>query len=317
MNLFQGLITTLFIRVQLLLTRIQIMKPNIFFKLFLPLLISSFLFAKTTVAVSVLPQESITKAIGGDKINVLLMVKPGSSPHSYEPKPAQMIALSNAKLYLSIGVEFEEAWLPKFKAQNPGMKIVDSSRGIKRIKMAAHHHEEVHHDSKHHDEHEGKDPHVWTSPANIKIIAANTLQALIKADPDNKIYYEANYRKLLQKIAATDRQIRLILKNTPKGSKFMVFHPAWGYFAQSYGLVQVPIEVEGKEPKPSALGKLIKEAKDQNIRAIFTQPEFSDKSARLIASQLHISVIKASPLAADWSANLIGLARAIAVNTSK
>lgn len=295
------------------------MKINIFFKLFLPLLMSSFLFGKTTVAVSVLPQESITKAIGGDKINVLLMVKPGASPHSYEPKPAQMIALSNAKLYLSIGVEFEHAWLAKFKAQNPKMKIIDSSRGIKRIDMVAHHHDEdEHHGRDHHeDEEDGKDPHVWTSPANIKIIAANTIQALTQADPKNKAYYEANYRKLLQKIAATDRQIRLILKNTPKGSKFMVFHPAWGYFASSYGLVQVPIEVEGKEPKSSALGKLIKEAKDQNIRAIFTQPEFSDKSARLIASQLHISVIKASPLAADWSANLVRLARAIAVNTSK
>lgn len=292
------------------------MKLNIFFKLFLPLFMSSFLFGKTAVAVSVLPQESITKAIGGDKIDVILMVKPGASPHSYEPKPAQMIALSHAKLYLSIGVEFEHAWLAKFKAQNPKMKIVDSSRGIKRIDMIAHHHE--HHGEDHHeDDDEGKDPHVWTSPSNIKIIAANTLQVLIKADPSNKAYYETNYRKLLQKIVATDKEIRSILKNTPKNSKFMVFHPAWGYFASSYGLVQVPIEVEGKEPKPLALGKLIKEAKEQNIKAIFTQPEFSDKSARLIASQLNISVIKASPLAADWSANLIGLARAIAVNTSK
>lgn len=299
-------------KIQLLLTRIPIMKLNIFFKLFLPLLMSSFLFAKTTVAVSVLPQESITKAIGGDKIDVILMVKPGASPHSYEPKPAQMIALSHAKLYLSIGVEFERAWLPKFKAQNPRIKIVDSSRGIKKIDMVAHHHDE-HHE----DEEKGKDPHVWTSPSNIKIIAANTLQALIKADPANKAYYETNYRKLLQKIVATDKEIRSILKNTPKGSKFMVFHPAWGYFASSYGLVQVPIEIEGKEPKPSALGKLIVQAKKENIKAIFTQPEFSDKSARLIASQLNISVIKASPLAADWSANLIGLARAIAVNTSK
>ncbi|MGW8169894.1 MAG: metal ABC transporter solute-binding protein, Zn/Mn family [Sulfurovaceae bacterium] len=293
------------------------MKPSMLFKLFLPLMMSSLLFAKTTVAVSVLPQENITKAIGGDKIDILLMVKPGTSPHSYEPKPAQMIALSNAKLYLSIGVEFEHAWLAKFKAQNPRMKIVDSSRGIKRIEIAAHHHDEdKHHEDTNHKE-EGKDPHVWTSPMNIKIIAANTLQALIQTDPSNKAYYEANYRKLLQKIVATDKQIRSILKNTPKGSKFMVFHPAWGYFASSYGLVQVPIEVEGKEPKPSALGKLIKQAKAQNIRAIFTQPEFSDKSAHLIASQLHISVIKASPLAADWSANLIGLARAIAVNTSR
>jgi len=199
------------------------------------------------------------------------------------------------------------------------MKIVDSSRGIKRIDMVAHHHDEdEHHEGDHHeDEDKGKDPHIWTSPANIKIIAANTLQALTRADPTNKAYYETNYRKLLQKIVATDNEIRSILKNIPKGSKFMVFHPAWGYFASSYGLVQVPIEVEGKEPKPSALGKLIKEAKEQNIKAIFTQPEFSDKSVHLIASQLNISVVKASPLAADWSANLIGLARAIAVNTSR
>ncbi len=293
------------------------MKLGIFFKLFLPLLMTSFLFGKTTVAVSVLPQQSITQAIGGDKINVILMVKPGASPHSYEPKPTQMMALSLAKLYLSIGVEFEQAWLPKFKAQNPGMKIIDSSMGIKRIDMVAHHDEDKHHGDDHHEEeHGGKDPHVWTSPANVKLIATNTLRALIQVDPVNKAYYVTNYRKLVHKIVMTDRQIRSILKNTPRDAKFMVFHPAWGYFAKSYGLIQVPIEVEGKEPKPSALGKLIKEAKAQHIRAIFTQPEFSDKSARMIASQLHISVIKASPLAADWSANLIGLAQAIA-NTSK
>jgi zinc transport system substrate-binding protein len=92
----------------------------------------------------------------------------------------------------------------------------------------------------------------------------------------------------------------------------MVFHPAWGYFLSHYGLKQLPIEIEGKSPKPRELIQIIKKAKAQHVKAIFTQPEFSDKSAQIIAKELNIKVIKASPLAKDWAKNLLKLARAIA-----
>ena len=116
----------------------------------------------------------------------------------------------------------------------------------------------------------------------------------------------------LAKVDAADAQVKEALKGVQKGSKFMVFHPSWGYFAHQYGLEQVAIEVEGKEPKPKVLALILKEAREEKVKAIFTQPEFSDKSAKQIADELKIDVIKISPLASEWDANLITLAKAIA-----
>lgn len=271
------------------------------------LILAPSLYAKINTIVSIVPQKSFVEAIGGDLVNVSVMVLPGNSPHSYEPKPSQMKELNDAKLYFAIGVEFENAWLKRFANQNKNMLIIDTAKGIEKIAMAEHHHEEDKHD------HKGasKDPHVWTSPSNLRVIAKNTLDALVNVDASNKATYEANYQAFMQKINSIDTEIQNILKNTPKGAKFMVFHPAFGYFATEYNLTQIAVEVEGKEPKPSALAELIKEAKEENIKAIFTQPEFSDKSAKIIADELKIKVIKVSPLNPKWDENLINLAKAI------
>ncbi len=251
----------------------------------------SSLHANINTIVSILPQKTFVKAIGGNKIDVTVMVKPGNSPHTYEPKPSQMKDISKAELYLAIGVEFEHNWLPKFKNQNSDMKIIDISKNIERL---------------------NKDPHVWVTPQNVKTLLNNILTILIEKDPVNKDYYQNNYNKFVNKINQTDIEIRNILKDLPKDSKFMVFHPSWGSFAKQYSLVQIPIEVDGKAPKPREIIKLIKEAKIHNIRAVFTAPEFSKKVAQQIASQLNIKVVPISPLNPKWSKNLIKLAKAIA-----
>ncbi|NLO16640.1 MAG: zinc ABC transporter solute-binding protein [Arcobacter butzleri] len=272
--------------------------------------------AKVNTIVSIVPQKSFVEAIGGDLVNVSVMVLPGSSPHSYEPKPSQMKELNSAEIYFAMGVEFENVWLNKFKNQNKNLKIIDTTKGIEKIDMLEHHHHDEEHKDHHHDhddeDEDGKDPHIWTSLENIKQIAKNIVDALIEADQINQAKYQANYEVFIQKVISVDKEIRVILQNTPKNSKFMVFHPAFGYFAKEYGLVQIAVEVEGKEPKPSSLAKLIDEAKEQNIRAIFTQPEFSDKSANIIAKELKIDVIKVSPLNPKWDENLINLAKSIA-----
>ena len=253
--------------------------------------LSSFAYAKVNAVVSILPQFAFLEAIGGDKVSITLMVKPGSSPHSYEPKPTQMKSIDKADIYFSIGVEFERAWLKKFSNQNANMKIIDVSNGIQKY---------------------GKDPHIWTNPDNIKIIAKNMLDALISIDKNNQKFYEKNYKRFINKVDKTDKEIKKILKDVPKGANFMVFHPSWGYFAKKYALTQLPIEIEGKKPKPKTLRYLIEKAKKENVKAIFAQPEFSDKIAKLVARELGIKVIKVSPLNPNWSENLIDLARAIA-----
>ncbi|HHH19201.1 MAG TPA: hypothetical protein ENK86_01635 [Campylobacterales bacterium] len=166
----------------------------------------------------------------------------------------------------------------------------------------------------HHHHHGGIDPHTWTAPSNVKIMAKNIYETLVELDRENQAYYQANYEKFLEEIEQTDREIKELLVSLPNDSKFMVFHPSWGYFAKEYGLEQLAIEVEGKEPKPRVVQKIIEEARKQEIKAIFTQQEFSDKSARAIARELNIKVIKETPLARDWSANLIKKAKAIANN---
>jgi zinc transport system substrate-binding protein len=275
------------------------------------LLLNTFILANINTVVSILPEKTFVKAIGGDKVNVALMVLPGNSPHTYEPKPSQMREVADAALYFAIGVEFEKVWLPKFRDLNPKLKVIDLTENIKKLPMAsAHHHESEHEHEAHH--HGSMDPHIWTSPANVEKIAQHIFDALVSADPKNRDYYKQNLDTFLQKVAETDKQIRQILSSVPKGTAFMVFHPSWGYFANTYGLVQLPVEVEGKAPKPRELIALIKEAKEEKVSAVFTQPEFSDSAAKVIANELHIPVIKVSPLAADWSNNLIRIAKAIA-----
>ena len=285
-------------------------------KLFLTtLLFSCSLFAQLNTIVSIAPEATFTKTIGGDKIELHTMVQAGNSPHTYEPKPSQMRAVSSADIYFAIGVEFERAWLPRFKAQNSKMEIVDVTKGIKKLPMSAHHHhEKEHHDDKdkEHNQEEHLDPHVWLAPSNVKVIATNIYNALVAKDPKNSDHYRLGYEKLLKEIEATDRKIKTILSSIKPGTKFMVFHPSWGYFAKEYNLVQIPIELEGKEPKPRELVRLIQEAKAEHIQAIFTAPEFSDKIAKEIAKELKIPVIKITPLAANWSQNLLQLAKAIA-----
>ncbi len=270
------------------------------------IVLTTFILANINIVVSIVPEATFVKAIGKDKVDVTVMVLPGSSPHTYEPKPSQMKAVAKAQLYFAIGVEFEKTWLPRFKDLNPNMKIIDLSEGIDKMPMAAHHHEAEHH------EESGLDPHIWTAPENVARIAQHIFEALASADPQNRAYYKANLDAFLAKVKETDSHIRNLLASLPKGTAFMVFHPSWGYFAKGYGLRQLPIEIEGKSPKPRELIGVIKAAQKAHVRAIFTQPEFSDASTKIIAKELHIPVIKVSPLAADWSENLVRIAKAIA-----
>ena len=272
------------------------------------LLLNTMLLAKLSVAVSILPQKTFLEAIGGEKVLVELMVLPGNSPHNYDPKPSQMKGIAKASLYFAIGVEFEHVWLSKFSNLNSSMKIIDLTQNIDKISISSHHHSN--HNDKHNDD-LAKDPHIWTSPKNVKVIAKNIYEALVEADASNRSYYRKNYDLFVASVESTDREIKKILANF-NGKKFMVFHPSWGYFARDYNLVQMPIELDGKTPKPRELIELIKEAKKENVTAIFTQPEFSDATAKVMANELHINVVKVSPLNPKWSQNLKNIANAIA-----
>ncbi len=273
--------------------------------LFILLLAHTVIQAKLNIIASILPEQKFIESIGGEYVQVALMVKPGNSPHTYEPKPSQMKDISRADLYLSIGVEFEKVWLPKFANQNQHMKIIDISQGIKKLPVSSH------------DTHATKhlDPHIWTSPLYTKHLAKNILTALVDADPSHQATYEKNYHAFIQKVEETDQQIQQTLSPLPEERKsFIVFHPSWGYFAKQYGLIQIPIEIDGKAPKPRAVQKLITKARALHIHTVLTSPEFSDSIAKQIANELDIKVLKISPLNPNWSQNLQNLAKVISNN---
>jgi zinc transport system substrate-binding protein len=282
---------------------------------------------KLPVFVSIVPQIYFVQQIGKELVEVQPMVLPGASPATYEPKPQQMADISKTKIYFAIGVPFENAWLGKIAAANPDMRVVHTEHDIEKRAMKAHHHHdeeaEGHHEGEHHeaehdhekaehhgeDHHEqaGLDPHIWLSPPLVKIQARNILDALQEADPAHGSVYEANFKEFAARIDQLDTD----LKNTfagKEGLQFMVFHPAWGYFAHAYGLKQVPIEIEGKDPKPAQLKELIQHARENGVKVVFVQPQFSTKSAELIAREIGGQVAFANPLAEDWMANLRNVA---------
>jgi zinc transport system substrate-binding protein len=241
--------------------------------------------------------------IGKDLVEVEVMVEPGANPHIYEPKPAQMAAISKAKIYFAIGVTFEEIWLKKLASANPKMKIVHTEHGIQKMPMAAHHHDEEKEHKKESHDHGVLDPHVWLSPLLVMVQARNILTALQEVDPAHHAVYEANYKAFITMLVDLDGELRSVFTGK-QGLQFMVFHPAWGYFAHAYGLKQVPIEIEGKEPKPAQLKELIDHAREHKIKVVFVQPQFSSKSAEQVAREIGGQVAFVDPLALNWAENL-------------
>ena len=244
------------------------------------------------VFVSIVPQKYFVEKIGGALVNVSVMVQPGASPAIYEPKPRQMVALSKTKICFAIGVPFEKVWLKKIAAANPKMLIVHTEKGIEKKPMKA-------------DEPHGtKDPHIWLSPTLVKIQARNILNALVATDQANKSMYEAGYKQFIIEIENLDAEVKEIFAGKRKGMEFIVFHPSWGYFAGEYGLKQIPMEIEGKDPKPADLQRLIKHAKKLGVKVIFVQPQFSAASASVIAQAIGGQIAFADPLSLNWPDNL-------------
>ncbi|MEA3282263.1 MAG: zinc ABC transporter substrate-binding protein [Euryarchaeota archaeon] len=243
------------------------------------------------IIVSILPQKEFVERIGGEKVAVTVMIPPGASPATYEPSPGQLQGVSHAKLYVQIGhIPFEKVWMKRIESANMGMQVVDSSEGIEII---------------------GNDPHTWLSPALARTQVEHISDALIKIDPGNSEYYTGNKEDYLKDLSDLDEDIRNNLSEI-KNRKFMVYHPAWGYFARDYQLEQVPIEIEGKEPSASDLVRLADTARANNITAVFASPQFNSESAEVIADEIGGMVVFIDPLAKDYTANMRAVSAAFA-----
>jgi len=265
--------------------------------------------AEISVFVSVPPQKYFTEQVGGKRVRVSVLVGKGQDPHTFEPLPAQMAELSRAELYLSIGLPFEESLLPRLRKINPGLRVFPADRGIE--KTGEEHGSGETHEQEHGHTHGGGDPHVWNGVREAGIIAENIFNALTEIDPGGAEHYVRNLRAFKARLDELDSELRELFRGK-EGTAFLVFHPAWGYLAREYGLEEVAIESEGKEPKASDMAALISSAKKRGIKTILISPQFSRRTAEIIAGNIGATVETVNPLAEEWEENIRAAAHTIA-----
>jgi len=238
-------------------------------KTLLFLLLISPLFA-LNISVTILPQKGVVKAIGGDKVNINIMVPPGNSPATYAPNFKQLKKLKTSDIYFTIGVPFDKKYISKIKEINPAMKIAYFGNIIKTT----------------------KNPHIWLSPALLQLEAKTVLDTLIENDPKHKTYYLNNYKNYIKTLANLEVKG---FENIHQQA-FITFHPSFYYFAKDFHIKQIALEKEGKEPSFAYLSKVIKLAKQHNVKTVIISPEFPTKYAKIVAAKIGAKVVVISPL---------------------
>jgi zinc transport system substrate-binding protein len=265
--------------------------------------------------VTIVPQAEMIEYIGGEYVDVTIMVPPGQSPHSFEPTSEQMIKVAQATAYFKVGsgVEFEIAHMDTILEQNSDLKVFDCSEEINVISFDEHYGKEGHHEEEeeheHEDEHDhgGTDPHIWTSPVNFKKMAEVVYNGLVEIDSNHQEKYYTNYQAYISKLDNLNTNVSNMIKPY-EGRSFMVYHPAWGYFGDTYNLKMIAIEDEGKQPGPAGIDAIISQAIDENITVIFVAPQFDTSSAETIADEIGGNVVFANPLMSNYEETITKLA---------
>jgi zinc transport system substrate-binding protein len=244
------------------------------------------------------PVAYLVKRIGGPHVRVEVLVQPGEDPHIFGPTPRQVMRLSKARLFFKIGMPFEDRLTERIAASGARTTIIDTATGIPRRAGVDP------------DEDAGADPHVWLAPKLLKQMAANIAAALSAVDPTHANEFHSNQKSIDAELDALDRRLATSLAPY-RGQAFYVFHPAFGYFADAYGLRQESVEIEGKPPTPRQLVNLIQQARADHVKIIFLQPRFNQQAAESIAQSLGGAVMPMDDLAHDVVANLNNIAATV------
>ena len=260
------------------------------------------------VAVTLLPMREIALAIGGDRIAVTVVVPPGTEPHTFEPTPGQMASIAQSRIFFRVGeglLPFEDRLTDRLSSQNPDLIVVDLSEGIDPIEGdREHEHEESHHLT------ESADPHIWLSPKNGALMAGTIAHTLIAIDPEGEAIYLENLDEYQKRSASVDAEVREILGTLPS-RRFIVTHDAWGYFAREYGLEQVAVHIGGKEPTAREIQEVIRIAREEGIRIVCIEPQFPERTARVIAGEIDGEVGIIDPLPEAYLENFIRVAETL------
>ncbi len=258
--------------------------------------------APKAVVVSILPQKYFVDRISGGAFKATVLVGPGQSPHSYEPTPRQMAELAKSAAWFTIGVDFEKALKPKVVSLYPKLAVVDTTSGVEYRKLETHRHEGEE-ESREGEEEGGLDPHVWLGRQAAKAMAASIRDELAVLDPAGSAKYEKNYEAFVRDVDAVFDGLSKELLPL-KGKPVFVYHPAFGYFLDEFGIEQEAVELGGKEPTQKALADLIEEARADGAKLVFVQAQFPASAAKTVAKAIGGAVETIDPLAPDWLANL-------------
>jgi zinc transport system substrate-binding protein len=245
------------------------------------------------VATTIIPLGEFVKAVGGDRVDVTVLVPPGADPHTYEPTPSQIQNIADANMYVENGAGLE-SWMGSILMVNPHMLVVDTSKNVSLLYGT---------DAEESGSVNAADPHIWLSPRDAMIQIRSICDGLIAVDPAGKNYYINNRDSYIAKLKELDSYLNSTLSGTTK-RKFIVLHPAWTYFARDYGLQQIPIEAEEKEPGPRYLTEVVNAAKENNVTTVFVEPQYNPKMAEVIAQEIGGHVVSIDDLAPNYIDNL-------------
>ena len=255
---------------------------------------------KTNVFVSIMPQKYFAEKIGGGMVNVSVLVPSGTSPENFDPSPKQIVQLGSSDAYFTIGVPFENIFLDKLKAGKKKLVVAPCDKNVPKLRNAEH--DEHEHEAGHH--HHGEfDPHIWTDPELIKIIAKNMADTLSAIDPSNTAIYASNLENFRKELDALQTGLSQILAPY-RGRIFYVYHSAYTYFAERFNLVQKSIETGEKEPTPAKLRELVNQANQDKVKTVFIQPEFPASGAKRVAEAIGGKTVCISVLEYDVMSNM-------------
>jgi zinc transport system substrate-binding protein len=268
---------------------------------------------KIKAFVSILPQAYFVERVGGDLVDMEVLVGPGMSPATYEPTSRQMARLGEAQVYFRIGTPFEKGIINKLERLYENLRIVDTRQGIKLRYFKGHHHESAHHEEDRHESHHVDsipDPHIWMDPKLVIIQAKTICDALSTIAPAQERFFNENLNAFTRDLEILDKKLASILAPL-KGRKFYVFHPAFGYFGDSYGLIQTAVEIEGKSPSAKQLALLIEGARKDRVHVIFVQPQYARKGVEAIAKAIDGAVVPINPLPEDYLVEMESMAQSL------
>lgn len=243
------------------------------------------------VVVSIAPYRYFVEKIADKTVEIQVFVPIGASFHDYEPTPKQVFNASGADLWFRIGESFEGRVIQALQGHQMPVRFIDLRQGVELIYVDSAHQCCCHAN--------GADLHIWLSPKEAKVQAKTIADTLIQTYPENKELYEKNVEKLLKELDQLEKDIQKTLE--PLQNRIvMVGHPAYGYFMRDYRLTQLPIECEGKDPTPRQLTTLLKNAREANVKTIFTQKQYGEKAVRLMANELGAKIVVLDPYSDNY-----------------